>query len=161
MKQEKFVLGVVEGKSQRQSYIDAGYSTNNLSENKIDSKASDLLRTGKIWGRYKELLKEFQSKSLWTREEALEDYRWLKEMARDEIKVEGVKHALATAYLGSLEGMNKLVFEDDHRNKKIEAEIKMLYKKIELMDKTGESTQESEVASMLRGLAGAIDESVD
>lgn len=158
MKQEKFVLGLIEGKSQRQAYIDAGYSTKDKSDAYVDSKAFALFQNGQIKDRYRELLKDFQSKSLWTREEALEEYRWLKDKAKGQIEIEGVKHALATAYLGSLDGMNKLVFEDDARNKKIEAEIKMLEKRIELMDKDEETTQESEIANMLRSLAGADNE---
>lgn len=158
-KQEKFVLGLVEGKSQRKAYIDAGYSTQNKSDNYIDSKAYELSKTDAITDRLEELLSEIAEESKWTRIKAFEEYEWLKNVAKSEMEAEGLNKPRADAFLGSLDGMNRMALgNEDLANKKIKAEIKMLEKKIDLLDKVEETTQESDVAKMLRSLAGADNE---
>lgn len=54
-KQEKFVLELVQGKSQREAYK-AAYSTKNMKDKTIDEKASRLFNEGKIRARYDELI---------------------------------------------------------------------------------------------------------
>lgn len=158
-KQEKFVLGLVEGKSQRKAYIDAGYSTQNKSDNYIDSKAYELSKTDAITDRLEELLSEIAEESKWTRIKAFEEYEWLKNVAKSEMEAEGLNKPRADAFLGSLDGMNRMALgNEDLANKKIKAEIKMLEKKVDLLDKVEETTQESDVAKMLRSLAGADNE---
>ncbi|ULG73206.1 terminase small subunit [Macrococcus brunensis] len=66
-KQEKFVLGLIEGKSQRKAYIDAGYSTNGKSEKYLDDKAYQLSKKVGIMARYEELKAEVAEQSKWTR----------------------------------------------------------------------------------------------
>lgn len=158
-KQEKFVLGLVEGKSQRKAYIDAGYSTQNKSDNYIDSKAYELSKTDAITDRLEELLTEIAEESKWTRIKAFEEYEWLKNVAKSEMEAEGLNKPRADAFLGSLDGMNRMALgNEDLANKKIKAEIRMLEKKVDLLDKVEETTQESDVAKMLRSLAGADNE---
>ena len=158
-KQEKFVLGLVEGKSQRKAYIDAGYSTQNKSDNYIDSKAYELSKTDAITDRLEELLSDIAEESKWTRIKAFEEYEWLKNVAKSEMEAEGLNKPRADAFLGSLDGMNRMALgNEDLANKKIKAEIKMLEKKVDLLDKVEETTQESDVAKMLRSLAGADNE---
>lgn len=158
-KQEKFVLGLIEGKSQRKAYIDAGYSTKNKTDNYIDKEASNLYKNRKINVRYEELLNEVAEQSKWTRQKAFEEYEWLKNIAKSEMEMEGLNKPRADAFLGSLDGMNRMALgNEDLANKKIKAEIRMLEKKVDLLDKAEETTQESNVAKMLRSLAGADDE---
>ena len=158
-KQEKFVLGLIEGKSQRKAYIDAGYSTKNKTDNYIDKETSNLYKNRKINVRYEELLNEVAEQSKWTRQKAFEEYEWLKNIAKSEMEMEGLNKPRADAFLGSLDGMNRMALgNEDLANKKIKAEIRMLEKKVDLLDKAEETTQESNVAKMLRSLAGADDE---
>ena len=158
-KQEKFVLGLIEGKSQRKAYIDAGYSTKNKTDNYIDKEASNLYKNRKINVRYEELLNEVAEQSKWTRQKAFEEYEWLKNIAKSEMEMEGLNKPRADAFLGSLDGMNRMALgNEDLANKKIKAEIRMLEKKVDLLDKAEETTQESNVAKMLRSLAGADNE---
>ena len=158
-KQEKFVLGLIKGKSQRKAYIDAGYSTKNKTDNYIDKEASNLYKNRKINVRYEELLNEVAEQSKWTRQKAFEEYEWLKNIAKSEMEMEGLNKPRADAFLGSLDGMNRMALgNEDLANKKIKAEIRMLEKKVDLLDKAEETTQESNVAKMLRSLAGADDE---
>ncbi|MEO4653877.1 terminase small subunit, partial [Staphylococcus aureus] len=103
-KQEKFVLGLIEGKSQRKAYIDAGYSTKGKSEKDIDVLASRVAKNGKVCTRYEELRQEVAEQSKWTRQKAFEEYEWLKNTAKNDIEVEGVKKATADAFLASLDG---------------------------------------------------------
>ncbi|HDE3628334.1 TPA: terminase small subunit [Staphylococcus aureus] len=142
-KQEKFVLGLIEGKSQRKAYIDAGYSTKGKSEKDIDVLASRVAKNGKVCTRYEELRQEVAEESKWTRQKAFEEYEWLKNVAKNDIEIEGVKKATADAFLASLDGMNRMTLGNEVlANKKIETEIKMLEKKIEQIDKGDSGTED-------------------
>ncbi|HDA2392026.1 TPA: terminase [Staphylococcus aureus] len=142
-KQEKFVLGLIEGKSQRKAYIDAGYSTKGKSDNYIDSRAFELSRNSAVLDRYEELRQEAAEQSKWTRQKAFEEYEWLKNVAKNDIEIEGVKKATADAFLASLDGMNRMTLGNEVlANKKIETEIKMLEKKIEQIDKGDSGTED-------------------
>lgn len=54
VKQEKFIQGLIKGKSQRQAYK-AAYSCQRMKDTTIDRKACDLMKNGKITARYEEL----------------------------------------------------------------------------------------------------------
>ncbi|HDD7077328.1 TPA: terminase small subunit [Staphylococcus aureus] len=142
-KQERFVLGLIEGKSQRKAYIDAGYSTKNKSDNYIDSRAFELSRNSAVLDRYEELRQEAAEQSKWTRQKAFEEYEWLKNVAKNDIEIDGVKKATADAFLASLDGMNRMTLGNEVlANKKVETEIKMLEKKIEQIDKGDSGTED-------------------
>ncbi|HCY8243539.1 terminase small subunit [Staphylococcus aureus] len=142
-KQEKFVLGLIEGKSQRKAYIDAGYSTKGKSDNYIDSRAFELSKNSAVLDRYEKLRQEVAEQSKWTRQKAFEEYEWLKNVAKNDIEIEGVKKATADAFLASLDGMNRMTLGNEVlAKKKIETEIKMLEKKIEQIDKGDSGTED-------------------
>lgn len=137
------MLGLIEGKSQRKAYIDAGYSTKGKSEKDIDVLASRVAKNGKVCTRYEELRQEAAEQSKWTRQKAFEEYEWLKNVAKNDIEIEGVKKATADAFLASLDGMNRMTLGNEVlANKKIETEIKMLEKKIEQIDKGDSGTED-------------------
>lgn len=137
------MLGLIEGKSQRKAYIDAGYSTKGKSDNYIDSRAFELSKNSAILDRYEELRQEVAEQSKWTRQKAFEEYEWLKNVAKNDIEIEGVKKATADAFLASLDGMNRMTLGNEVlANKKIETEIKMLEKKIEQIDKGDSGTED-------------------
>lgn len=137
------MLGLIEGKSQRKAYIDAGYSTKGKSDNYIDSRAFELSKNSAVLDRYEELRQEAAEQSKWTRQKAFEEYEWLKNVAKNDIEVEGVKKATADAFLASLDGMNRMTLGNEVlANKKIETEIKMLEKKIEQIDKGDSGTED-------------------
>ncbi|NGH52730.1 terminase [Staphylococcus aureus] len=155
-KQEKFVLGLIEGKSQRKAYIDAGYSTKGKSDNYIDSRAFELSKNSAILDRYEELRQEAAEQSKWTRQKAFEEYEWLKNVAKNDIEIEGVKKATADAFLASLDGMNRMTLGNEVlANKKIETEIKMLEKKIEQIDK-GDSGTEDKIKQLHEAITEVI-----
>lgn len=158
-KQEQFVLGLIEGKSQRKAYIDAGYSTKNKGEDYIDNQASILAKNTKVIQRYEELRQEVAEQSKWTRQKAFEEYEWLKNVSKNDINDNGLKKASTDAFIASLDGMNRMMLGNEHlANKKIEAEIAMLDKKMQQMDKSENNTQESNVAKALIKLAGGSDD---
>ncbi len=137
------MLGLIEGKSQRKAYIDAGYSTKGKSDNYIDSRAFELSKNSAVLDRYEELRQEVAEQSKWTRQKAFEEYEWLKNVAKNDIEIEGVKKATADAFLASLDGMNRMTLGNEVlANKKIETEIKMLEKKIEQIDKGDSGTED-------------------
>ena len=123
-KQEKFVQGLVAGLSQRQAYKEAYPSSEKWQDNTIDARASELANNSKILVRYRELVAQGSKMVLWTRESAFNEYEWLKNKAKKDIELQGVRHANSQAFLSSLEGMNQLAFRDlDLADKKLAVEI--------------------------------------
>lgn len=131
-KQENdYVAFLVAGQSQRKAYRNAFKQSKRWKDETVDSKASNLLRQDKVQTRYRELLKEAKDASsnmaIWSREQAFAEYEWLKDKAKEEIEVEGVKHAPSQAFLGAIEGMNQMAFIDlELADKKLLAEIRRI-----------------------------------
>lgn len=151
-KQELFVNGLIEGKSQRQAYIDAGYSTDGKTDNYIDTKAHDLFKNGAVKGRYNELQAQLKEKALWTREESINDLKWIKEQSRKTIEEYGeVKHAPATAYLGAITELNKLGVLYDLEVEKLKLNIEKQKKEL-----ANEQSTEDKLAEYFNKLDGAI-----
>ena len=112
-KQEKYVQGLVAGLSQRQAYIEAGYSTDNKTNSYIDKEASLLFKNRKVFERYKILMDEHKEKALWTREQAVNDLIWLKDQALQSITNERfdkgyVRQGTSSAFLSAIQELNKL-----------------------------------------------------
>lgn len=156
-KQEKFVLGLIEGKSQRKAYIDAGYSTENKSEKDIDVLASRISKNGKVCARFEELRQEVAEQSKWTRQKAFDEYEWLKNVSKQDINDNGLKKSSADAFVAGLDGMNRMMLGNEQlTNKKIEAEIKMLEKKIEQMDRNNQESTEDKVAQLRQSIKDVL-----
>lgn len=111
-KQELFVRGIISGLSQRQAYRQAYPSAKKWRDNVVDNKASELLKNGEVLVRYRELLKQFSNMSLWSREQAFNEYEWLKNKARASIENDGIRQANSNAFLSALDGMNNMAFHD-------------------------------------------------
>ena len=109
-KQEKYVQGLVAGLSQRQAYIQA-YSTKNMKDTTIDNNAYKLMQNNEISTRYNELMEEHNNKALWTREEAINELKWLYKQAIKSIKEQDdgyVRQGTSSALLGAIQELNKL-----------------------------------------------------
>lgn len=111
-KQELFVQGIISGLSQRQAYRKAYPSAKKWQDNVVDNRASELLKNGEVLVRYRKLLKQFSNMSLWSREQAFNEYEWLKNQARASIEQDGVRQANSNAFLAALDGMNNMAFRD-------------------------------------------------
>ena len=86
-----------------------------------------------------DLLKEARDASsnmaIWSREQAFAEYEWLKDKAKEEIEVEGVRHAAAQAFLGAVEGMNQMAFIDlELADKKLLAEIRRIEAEVKIKE---------------------------
>ena len=126
-KQELFVQGIITGLSQRQAYRQAFPSSKKWKDITVDSNASRLLQNSKVLARYRELLKQFSNMSLWSREQAFNEYEWLKNKARSSIENDGVRQANSNAFLSALDGMNNMAFRDlELADKKLRLEIENL-----------------------------------
>ena len=154
-KQELFVQQLVTGQSQRQAYRKAYPSAKKWKDNVVDNKASELLKNGEVSVRYRELLKQFSNMALWSREQAFNEYEWLKNQAKEDIKLQGVRQANSNAFVNALEGMNKMaVVGDELVNEKLQQEIEVLKSKVTKMDENNES----KVAEYLNKLGDELDE---
>ncbi|HEV9398052.1 TPA: terminase [Streptococcus pneumoniae] len=130
-KQELFVQGIISGLSQRQAYRQA-YKADKMSDEAVDVKASRIFKEAKVRLRYRELLKQFSNMSLWSREQAFNEYEWLKNKARSSIENDGVRQANSNAFLSALDGMNNMAWKDfELTDEKIRQEIELLKLKIE------------------------------
>lgn len=130
-KQELFVQGIIAGLSQRQAYRKA-YKAEKMKNETVDRKAYELANNGKIRARYRELLKQFSNMSLWSREQAFNEYEWLKNKAKQAIENEGVKQANANAFLAAVDGMNNMAFKElELEDKKLVREIELLQAKLD------------------------------
>lgn len=130
-KQELFVQGIISGLSQRQAYRQA-YKSDKMSDEAVDVKASRIFKEAKVRLRYRELLKQFSNMSLWSREQAFNEYEWLKNKARASIENEGIRQANSSAFLSALDGMNNTAWKDfELTDEKIRQEIELLKIKIE------------------------------
>lgn len=131
-KQELFVQGIISGLSQRQAYRQAFPNSKKWKDSTVDSNASRLLQNSKVLARYRELLKQFSNMSLWSREQAFNEYEWLKNKARSSIENDGVRQANSNAFLSALDGMNNMAWKDlELTDEKIRQEIELLKLKIE------------------------------
>lgn len=127
-KQEKYVQGLVAGLSQRQAYIEAGYSSKNKTDNYLDVEASKLFKNPKVHQRYNELMDKHKEKALWTREQAVNDLIWLKEQAKKSIKEQDdgyIRQGTSTAYVNAIKELNTLegVYPDKAQNININGEL--------------------------------------
>ena len=107
-KREKFVQNLISGMSQREAYRSAFPSSVKWKDATVDSKASDLFNTDEILARYNELQDEFKERALYTREQAVEDLRWMQGEARDSIEIDGLNKANAPAFLNATKQLTDL-----------------------------------------------------
>lgn len=153
-KQELFVQGIISGLSQRQAYRKAYPSAKKWRDNVVDNKASELLKNGEVLVRYRELLKQFSNMSLWSREQAFNEYEWLKNKARASIENDGIRQANSNAFLSALEGMNNMTFHDlELIDEKLKLEIEKLKTQI------GEDNeQDDKLRDFAKALRGAFND---
>ena len=127
-KQEKFVLNVVAGMSQRSAYRDA-YPNSKMRDNVVDNKASLLLKNEKVMVRYNELMAEAKKDAIWTREKAIEKLLFLVQAAEDSIQQDGVRQANSSAFLNAVKELNAV--ENVYEQAKLQTEY--LKAKLELL----------------------------
>ena len=140
-KQEKFVQGLVSGLSQRQAYIEAGYSSKSQSNATIDSNASRLLADSKVLTRYRDLIQEINSKAVWTREQSINERLWLLEEIRQSIIDDGVQRYNVNGFNNTLQGIDKLTFNDPYlQDEKLKLEIEKLKAEIEISNSPEQMT---------------------
>lgn len=85
-RQENFVNNLVKGMSQRIAYRDAYPSSKKWKDETVDSKASTLLKNGKVMERYNELIGKVKLKEEeHTIMSALERKEWLTKVINNEI----------------------------------------------------------------------------
>ena len=87
-KQEKFVFYLIQGKSQRQAFIEAYPKAKKWKEDHVDSQACKTLKIPKVHQRYEELLKKAESEAVMS---AADRQKWLSDIVKTGmINVDGV-----------------------------------------------------------------------
>ena len=110
-KEEKYVQGLVTGLSQRKAYREAYPNSIDWKDRTVDSRASELFKKSNVLGRYNELMEEHKDKALWTREEAVNELKWLYKQAIKSIEEQDegyVRQGTSSALLGAIQELNKL-----------------------------------------------------
>ncbi|WP_278683415.1 terminase small subunit [Paraclostridium bifermentans] len=128
IKQEKFVQGLLEGLSQRESYKRA-YNCNNMRDNTIDVKASQLFNNGKVKARYVHLLDKYESKGLVKRKEITKTMLdWMERANKDTLE-RGFKQnnilAMSLA-VKTIQDLNGITATDDLNIAKLQLEMERL-----------------------------------
>lgn len=99
-KQEAFCQGIADGLGQADSYR-AAYGCEDWKDNVIYSKASVLMRNGKVMERIRELRSEVQEKQLWSREMSVKALVQAYREGSGSVKVAAVKE------LNAMHGYNE------------------------------------------------------
>lgn len=120
-KQELFVLKIVEGMSKTDAYK-AIYDTSRMKDKTINKRASELFNQKNIQEKYQELMEEVKKESKWTLDRAVDDLIWLKEEAKENIELEGLRQANSNAYLNAIKELNTLL--DLYPKKNVEEDSK-------------------------------------
>ena len=153
VKQEKFVQGLISVLSQRQAYREAYPSAKKWQDNAVDNRASELFKNSEVLVRYRELLKQFSNMSLWSREQAFNEYEWLKNKARASIEKDGIRQANSNAFLSALDGMNEMAWKDlELTDEKLRKEIELL--KIKIESGQGSKSDTSLMTALLEAVKG-------
>lgn len=130
-KEEGFVRNMVAGMSQRQAYRKS-HPASRAKDETIDSKASTMWKQEKVQKRYKELIAESQQKSIWTREMAIDELKWLKDVAKTSIQADGIRQANSKAFVDSVKELNVLgdVYPKEGEGANQESEVADTLKKL-------------------------------
>lgn len=106
-KQEKYVLNLVNGMSQRQAYLAAYPKSKKWKETTVDSKASTLLKQEKVLERYQELMKKAEDEAIMS---AAERKIWLSKIVKSGlINVDGTDVPVKSdARLKAMDILNKM-----------------------------------------------------
>ena len=111
-KQQAFLNGLKDGKTQYQAFIDAGYSIKGKSRNYIDKEASILAKNRKISERLKkfkqEMAEEIKQKNLWSEEESIKGLMWMVSVAKKQIEQKGISTATQNAFINSIKELNAI-----------------------------------------------------
>ena len=99
-KQETFCQGIADGLGQADSYR-AAYGCEDWKDNVIYSKASVLMKNGKVMERIRELRSEVQEKQLWSREMSVKALVQAYREGSGAVKVSAVKE------LNAMHGYNE------------------------------------------------------
>lgn len=111
VRHEKFAQGIANGMTQRKAYHAAFPNSKKWKDTTVDSKASELAKTGKVLERLKELAEETSSKAVMTatkRKEWLSDIiRSENEKTRDKLKAVDILNRMEGEYTDKVEVEDK------------------------------------------------------
>lgn len=128
VKQEKFIQGLLDGLSQRQSYKQS-YSCKNMSDKAIDEEASKLFNNPKVTQRYQRLLDAYSSHKVIKRAELSQRMLDLLDRATEDTINKGFKQgniSAMTLAVNTLKELNGLTFNDDLAQDKLQLEVEKL-----------------------------------
>lgn len=138
-KQELYIQNLIKGLSQRQAYREAYPKSKNWKDATVDSRASKLFKSYKVFTRYQELQKERaedqRQKNLWSYEQSVKGLMWIIQQSQLDIREKGFKQANSTAFINALKELNDLQGLGEQRGAKIEldrAKIKKIESEIDI-----------------------------
>lgn len=154
-KEEKYVHALVyDGLSQRKAYRVAYPSSRNWKDRTVDKRASDLFNKPYILGRFDELTEEMKNKhrdkALWSREESVEQLKWLIRQAVQDIEEKGFRQANSNSMVNAIKELNELEGLSGERKakiKKMNIENKML--EMQIKELTGDNASNENIKNFL------------
>lgn len=118
-KQERLARGLAQRMSKIDAFVAAGYKSEGVKRQTLYERASRAAANAKVKKRTLELQKEFdreyeeqrkaKAKDLfWTQEKANLVLQWTIQVAQEDIKKNGLRHASATAIVSAVKELNEL-----------------------------------------------------
>ncbi|MDU2293875.1 MAG: hypothetical protein E6276_05230 [Clostridiales bacterium] len=109
---EAFAQGIVSGKTQYQSYIDAGYKVEGHKRAYIDDRASKLARQPKIIQRVAELNEAINKERIkalaWNRDRAAHELLLMINAGKSDIAKRGYRASTSNAVVNAIRELNEL-----------------------------------------------------
>lgn len=142
--------------SQREAYKQA-YNCENMKDETIDKRASELFSKGEIKGRYEALMSKHEAKALWTREQSVNDLLYLKDQATLSMETRGMNQTNSNAFINAVKELNELEIRDRLNEKKVEMDIKKKEAEIEFIKARTELLKGAKKdTSLLEALIGVV-----
>lgn len=135
-KQEKFVDGILEGKTQYQAYIDAYPRAKTYKRKSIDELASNLMKNIKIKSRLQELGWKDKTEVMITRKNMLKRIEKVMQLHEEEMeRIQQAYQADKQRVMEEISGWMKLLNQPNMDNKAVQSQINQLTQKLIQMEK--------------------------
>lgn len=135
-KQEKFVDGILEGKTQYQAYIDAYPRAKTYKRKSIDELASNLMKNIKIKSRLQELGWKDKTEVMITRKNMIKRIEKVMQLHEEEMeRIQQAYQADKQRVMEEISGWMKLLNQPNMDNKAVQSQINQLTQKLIQMEK--------------------------
>lgn len=114
-RQEKFVQGILEGKTQHIAYMEAYPSAKKWKIESVKTSASRLLKNEKVAGRLNELKKDKEKSIIyqktWDYLESEKALKWILKKSMQDVSENGVRQANSSTIINAVKELNDMMYK--------------------------------------------------